>query len=53
MSIDTVHPVVLLLGESKVTASINVEGSVLNDSSTIMAAITGTGVDVVVSLQVY
>jgi hypothetical protein len=52
MAIDTVHPVILLLGESEATVSTNVEGGVSKDPSAIIAAITGTGVDVVVSLQV-
>jgi hypothetical protein len=50
IDIDIVCPVILLLGESEATASANVEGSVLNDPSAIIAAIAGTGVDVVVSL---
>ena len=52
MDIDTVCPVVLLLGKREATASASVEGGVSNDPSAIIAAITGTGVDVVVSLQV-
>jgi hypothetical protein len=50
MDVDTVYPIILLLGESKATASTNVEGSVLKDPSAIRAVITGTGMDVVVSL---
>jgi hypothetical protein len=51
MDIDAVHPVVLALGESKATASAKVEGGVSNDPSAIIAAIAGTGVDIVFSLQ--
>ena len=51
MDIDAVHPIILLLGESEATTSVNVEGGVSKDPSAIIAAITGTGVDVVVSLQ--
>jgi hypothetical protein len=52
MDVDAVHPIILPLGESKATVSANVEGSVSNDPSAIIAAIPGIGVDVVVSLQV-
>ena len=52
VDIDAVHPIILLLGESVATTSTNVEGGVLNDPSAIIAVITGTGVDVVFSLQV-
>ena len=52
VDVDTVHPIILLLGESVATTSTNVEGGVLNDPSAIIAVITGTGVDVVFSLQV-
>jgi hypothetical protein len=52
MDVDAVCPIVLLLGESVVTVSANVEGGVLNDPSAIIAAIIGIGVDVVFSLQV-
>jgi hypothetical protein len=51
MDVDAVHPIALLLGESEVTMSANVEGGVSKDPSAIIAVITGTGVDVVVSLQ--
>jgi hypothetical protein len=50
VDVDTVHPISLLLGESEVTMSANVEGSVSKDPSAIIAAIAGTGVDVMVSL---
>jgi hypothetical protein len=52
MDIDAVCPIMLLLGESEVTVSANMEGGVSNDPSAIIAAITGTGVDVMFSLQV-
>jgi hypothetical protein len=51
VDVDAVCPVVLLLGESEVTMSANVEGGVLKDPSAIIAAIAGTGVDVIVSPQ--
>jgi len=52
VDVDAVRPIVLLLGESEATASTNVEGGVSNDPSAIIAVIIGTGVDVMVSLQV-
>jgi hypothetical protein len=51
VDVDAVHLVVLALGDSEVTMSAKVEGRVSNDPSAIIAAITGTGVDVVLSLQ--
>jgi hypothetical protein len=51
MDVDAVCPIVLALGESKATVSAKVEGGVSNDPSAIIAAIIGTGVDVIFSLQ--
>jgi hypothetical protein len=51
VDVDAVHPVVLVLGDSEATMFAKVEGRVSNDPSAIIAAITGTGVDVVLSLQ--
>jgi hypothetical protein len=51
VDIDAVCPVILALGDSKATMSAKVEGGVTNDPSAIIAAITGTGVEVVLSLQ--
>jgi hypothetical protein len=52
MDVDTVCPVVLLLGESEVTVSTKVEGGISNNPSAIIAAITCTGVNVMFSLQI-
>jgi hypothetical protein len=52
MDVDTVHPIILLLGESEATTSANVEGGVSNDPSAIIAAIAGTAVDIMFSLQI-
>jgi hypothetical protein len=52
MDVDTVCSVILLLGKSEATASAKVKGGTLNDPSAIIAVITGTGVDVVFSLQI-
>jgi hypothetical protein len=51
VDIDTVHSVILALGDSEATTSTKVEGGVSNDPSAIIAVITGTGVDVMFSLQ--
>jgi hypothetical protein len=52
MDVDTVRPIVLVLGESKAIVFAKVEGGVSNDPSAIIAAIAGTGVDIVFSLQI-
>jgi hypothetical protein len=51
MDVDAVCPIILALGDSEATMSAKVEGGVSNDPSAIIAAIVGTGVEVVLSLQ--
>jgi hypothetical protein len=51
MDVDAIHPVVLVLGDNEVTMSAKVKGRVSNDPSAIIAAIVGTGVEVMLSLQ--
>jgi hypothetical protein len=51
MDVDVVCPIILVLCESKATVSAKVEGGVSNDPSAIIAAIAGTGVNVMFSLQ--
>jgi hypothetical protein len=51
VDIDAVCFIVLALGDSEVAMSAKVKGRVSNNPSAIIAAIAGTGVDVVLSLQ--
>jgi hypothetical protein len=53
VDVDAVHPIIPALDDSEATMSTKVEGGVSNDPSAIIAAITGTGVDVMLSLQSY
>jgi hypothetical protein len=51
VDVEAVCPVILALGDNEATMSTKVESRVSNDPSAIIAAITGTGVEVVFSLQ--
>jgi hypothetical protein len=53
VDVDAVHPVSSLLGKSKVTMFINVNGGASNDPSAVITTIVGAGVNVIfcVSLQ--
>ena len=51
VDVEAVCPVILALGDNEATMSTKVESRVSNDPSAIIAAIVGTGVEVMLSLQ--